>query len=488
MAEKENKRQRWHTVHQDGWENTWTGLGTSTDKTTQGQFLAVGQMSDSLLSALYHQHDVAQRIVDTLPNEMYRKGFSVEAFGEPEKDAELNAKVRVLNVRGIFQEACRWGRLFGGAAVIMGADDGQPAASPLVPERVRSVEWLRVADRREIQVLSFYETGAKAGTPETYQYTPLGAYVTGGSSIIHESRVIMFGGAPTGRIEKIQLGWWDYSVLQNVYEIMRSYDTGWKAVEHLLTDAHQAVFTMAGLASALESPEGTSAVDARMRLIDRQRSVGRPIVMDAGDSAAGEPAESFTRQSVSFAEIPAILDKEMLRLAQAAKMPVTILMGQSPAGMNATGESDFRWFYDQIETEQKNNQSPKIVRLVDVILRSKEFASPDLDVDVRWQSLWSETPGQQAATRKTIADADAVYINAGVLTPEEVTLSRFGGDGFGGEISLSNESLEARSNMLELELEKAEEEPEPPPVPMPPVVPVPPVPSPQGPEEAAEDD
>ncbi len=42
-------------------------------------------------------------------------------------------------------------------------------------------------------------------------------------------------------------------------------------------------------------------------------------------------------------------------------MPVTILMGQSPAGMNATGESDFRWHYDRIKSRQTLHIAPTTV-------------------------------------------------------------------------------------------------------------------------------
>ncbi len=448
-------------VRLDGWGNDWTGLGVSTDKTTQGTFRTIGTLGDALLSALYHQSDVAQRLVDIVPDEMFRKGFSVSYDDDAERDKELNKRLRKLGLRAKMQDAARWGRLFGGAALIIGADDGQNADRQLVNGRVRRVEWLRVADKRELQPLTYYETGEKAGEPETYTYSPLGQVIET-SRTIHESRLVTFGGMTTARIEKAENSGWDFSILQPIYEVMRSYDTGWRSVDHLLTDAHQAVFKMVGLANALAQPDGQDLVEARMRLIDRQRSVGRPLVLDAGDTLSGEPGESFERQSVSFTEVPAVLDKLMLRLAQAGRVPVTILMGQSPAGMNATGESDFRWFYDQIGTDQENDMTPRVERICDVILQSQEFGlqQDSYDVSVCWASLWSETPQQQATTRKILLEGDAIAADKGFLLPEEVTLSRYGGEGFGAEIQLSEEALETRRKVLELELEQAEEKAE----------------------------
>jgi len=40
-------------------------------------------------------------------------------------------------------------------------------------------------------------------------------------------------------------------------------------------------------------------------------------------------------------------------VAAAARMPVTKLLGQSPGGMNATGESDLRNYYDMISGRQE---------------------------------------------------------------------------------------------------------------------------------------
>ncbi len=441
----------------DSWQNPLTGFGTSRDKTTFSEFLPLRPLSDQQLSSLYHGDDMAARMVDVVPQEMLREGFVVET-GDPKLDGVVRERFDTLGLREKVLDALTWGRLYGGSAIVLGADDGRPATTPLAPEQARSLDWLYVLDRRYLFPLTYYETlgHPKYGEPELFSIST----ASGGSAsgfAIHESRLVLFRGARTGIRERTERTSWDYSVLQRPYEILRQFNTGWKAVEVLLTDGNQAVLKMSGLAEMIASGE-RSSLEARLEILDMYRSVLRALVIDA------DGGEGFERQSVSFSDIPGVLDKYMLRLAAAVQMPVTILMGQSPAGMNATGESDFRWFYDRIRSEQTNYLAPRIRRIVDVLFATRELqAKPEGGVVIKFPSLWAETPSVEAARRKTIAEADAVYVNAGVVLPEEVALTRLRPAGFESEITLSEESARTRENVLKDELAKLEAgEPEPP--------------------------
>ena len=441
----------------DSWQNPLTGFGTLRDKTIFSEFLPFRSLSDQQLSSLYHGDDMAARMVDVVPQEMLREGFVVETQ-DPKLDGVVREKFDSLGVREKVLDVLTWGRLYGGAAIVLGADDGRPATLPLAPEQARSLDWLYVLDRRYLFPLTYYEKlgDPKYGEPETYTISAAGPR-SGTAFSIHESRLVLFRGARTGIRERSEKNSWDHSVLQRPYEILRQFNTGWKAVEVLLTDGNQAVLKMSGLADMIASGE-RSSLEARLEILDLYRSVLRALVIDA------DSGEGFERQTVSFSDIPGVLDKYMLRLAAAVQMPVTILMGQSPAGMNATGESDFRWFYDRIRSEQTNYLAPRIRKIVHVFLATREMqAKPKGGVVIKFPSLWAETPSAEAARRKTIAEADAVYVNAGVILPEEVALARLRPEGFESEIILSKESIQTRESVLKDELAKLEAgEPEPP--------------------------
>lgn len=172
------------------------------------------------------------------------------------------------------------------------------------------------------------------------------------------------------------------------------------------------------------------------------RSVSRSILLDAED-------EDFRRDSYSFTGIPEILEKMMLRLASAARIPVCLLMGQAPAGMNATGESDTRFFYDQVRAEQEALKS-KLEHLIKIIVGDENAR-----IKIDFPALWQMTDREKAELRRMEAETDRIYLQEGVLLPEEVAIKRFGKDEFAIDINertelAHSERVEGREHFKKL--------------------------------------
>lgn len=453
-------------VRGDGWQNVLTGLGTITrDKNESTEFIPGAHLSAARLEALYRQDDMAARICETLPNEMLRKGFEVKVESDkegvtPEEvhkvESDILASARSLHLSPKIVEAMVWGRLFGGGAIFIGANDGadeRGIAEPLNEKAIQTVESLTVLDKQYLTVHEWYRdpTEPLYGEPKTYYMTPS---VSGGAQaaqiIVHHTRLVTFYGTLATIQARQQLEGWTDSVLQRPAKVLRDFNTGWQAVAHLFTDAAQAVFKIKGLIDQIAAGN-TDTILTRMRLVDMNRSVARAIAVDSD-------TEDFTRQPYNFGNVDAVLDKFILRLAAAARMPVTILMGQSPAGMDATGESDLQWWYDSIVAERNTACLPQLERLLEILMLAKDGPTGG-KVPENWSvifpSLWEPTQKEETEIRKNMAETDTKYITEGVLLPEEVTLSRFGGAGYSIETSVD---AELRQEMLELQKERARNE------------------------------
>jgi phage-related protein (TIGR01555 family) len=401
----------------DSWENSVTGFGTLRDKTIFSAFMPTPMLGDVTLEQLYHHDDLAARMIDTVPEEMLRKGYCLDIEDSQDLAEDTIAALTELDANSKIIEAEIWAKTFGGAVLIPVADDGFPAYQPLRPERVKAVTSLEVIDRRFVYPHSFYRTGPKRDQVEVYAVGSVGHEIRP-EFLIHETRMIVFRGARTSRTQRMYRNHWDVSALQRPYEVMRAFATGFKSVELLLSDGPQGVYGIKDL-HRLIAGNNQAAIDARLEAVDKMRSALRAIAID--------------KEYESFSGIPDVLDKLMLRLAASVRMPVTILMGQSPAGMNATGESDFRWFYDRVETEQKNYLSPRLRQLINLILASKEGPSSGKAPEkfsIDFEALWTLDPKSEAERRASVATTDKIYIDAGVLMPEEVALSRFGERGW----------------------------------------------------------
>jgi len=217
----------------------------------------------------------------------------------------------------------------------------------------------------------------------------------------------------------------------------------------MLLDCSQGILSQKGLIRAIGAM-GAAAIEARMASIDTYRASNRMLVLDAD-------GETFSYIERGFAGVDALLGLFMLRMASAARMPVTVLFGRSPAGLNATGESDLETWYAEVMSYQEHVVMPMIERIVRIIAVS--LGSPDPESwSVTFPSLWIEGPKATAERSKIVADRDVAYISAQVYEPEEVALAR--SSGLDAEIVIDEDSRRAQ---LDMDRSKAweEEEPEP---------------------------
>ncbi len=205
--------------------------------------------------------------------------------------------------------------------------------------------------------------------------------------------------------------------MQRVHTQLRDTATSWQSVGHLLTDASQGVLKIKNLMGLIASG-GKERLRTRVELIDMARSVCRSLLIDAD-------GESFERMATSFASIPELMDRFMMNAASAAEMPVTILYGRSPAGMNATGDSDTRGWYDTVEDAQSNVLHPRHERGLLLIMLAKDGPTkgvlPD-NWEIKYAPLWQPTANEEATRLKTTADTYVALVKEQIMTDAEAAL------------------------------------------------------------------
>jgi phage-related protein (TIGR01555 family) len=435
-----------------------------------------GELLDNeTLDALYSENDMAARICDVRPDEELGQGYKLQIApdadtesGEALDDAasmadEVKTAADALDLQNKMITARVWGRVFGGGVMLLGVDDGATVENgrmvePLDENNITRFDHINVLDRWYVHPISFYTdpTDPKFGMPKTYLVTPqaaTNAQTAGniaGTIEIHESRMVVFGGTRTTIRTRQENGGWDTSVLQRINTTLTQYGVSWDSLAHMLQDASQGVFKMKGYIDALASND-VATVMSRLDVMDSSRSQIRALVLD-------EESEDFTRQNYSWSGIKDPYELLMLKLAAGARMPVTVLMGQSPAGLSATGESDIRWFYDTVKTSQTNEVKPALERVLRLIMLDKSGPTGGQVPEswgVTFPSLWQPTPSEQADIEKTTAEKDQIYIQNGVVTPEEVAVSRYTAEGFQTDTQIN---LEERRALLEGGLDAMEEE------------------------------
>lgn len=224
-------------------------------------------------------------------------------------------------------------------------------------------------------------------------------------------------------------GWGD-SALQAVYEELRDYGIIKASSVNIVQDFVQTILSIDNLTSLLAAPDGDALVKKRLDLLDLSRSVMNTILLDSG--------ESYTKQSSTVTGLDSLIGQFALALSAVTGIPVTKLFGQAPAGLNATGESDIRNFYDEIKSQQEDVLLPMLTRLHTLIMLSRDDAYKgkiNADAKIVFNPLWQMTDQQEADWKYKIAQTDELYIKNAVLSPEEVAIARFA-NGFSSDMEI----------------------------------------------------
>ncbi len=373
---------------------------------------------------------------------------------EPKQQAEeVMAQVEELEVMGKFYEALCYQRAYGGSAILMGADDGSMDMKlPLNEEGIKTLKWLTVLTPRELVPVQWYSNPAapKYGEPEIWRIQreadASGSTAPGKRKVsaldrgaeVHESRLLIFQGIKTSRLQvraNVTPGFGD-SVLVRCNRVLTDFELSWSSASILLQDFAPSVFKIKGLADLIAADENQVVIN-RALAIEMSRSTARAVMIDS--------EEEYERQTTPITGLDSMLEKFCVRLAAAADMPVTLLMGQAPAGLNATGASDVRFFYDRVKARQKTQLLPRLKRLLKLMMLAKDGPLKGKEPEnwtIVFNPLWQLTELEQAELRLKQAQVDKIEIDASVTTPEEVAASRHGGDEWSSKTTIDFEGRE----------------------------------------------
>ena len=226
---------------------------------------------------------------------------------------------------------------------------------------------------------------------------------------LHPSRVMRFLGNawpdPT-----VGASVWSDGVLLALYDAIHAVALTTAGATSLMHEAKVDVVTVPNLSEHLSSADTTAQLSARFAYAAAMKSINNLLLLGDG--------ETWARQRIDFAGLPEMVRTFLQVAAGAADIPVTRLLGQSPAGLSATGDSDTRNYYDMISARQEIDMRPQLERLDRLILRSEGIDPAELSFAFR--PLWQMDAASQADV--ALAKAQASQIYAGLnLWPLETT-------------------------------------------------------------------
>lgn len=400
----------------------FSGAGTQYDYGTENrtgprQWINPLDLDREMLT-LYKQDWAARKIVSIPVDDMLREGWKLKGLA-PDQLAKLEQADKRFQVLDTFRKAMRLERLFGGAAIFMGAVDGEMnPAIPLEPSRVEldGLKFLNVVPRSRISRTEFNTDPTKAGYGRAEWY-----WIQGNR--VHRSRLILFKGDPLLDVPESTIalttadrmdGFGDSVLLPILDDLARA------------TGSRQAAFQLvqrAGVffASVEESlGTGSEADDARwqqLRDIVNQVNAFRGAVFE---TTPGQTSAPLSTISPTFGSVPELVMSFLQVLSASGDIPATRFLGQSPGGLNATGESDSENYYGRLASEQKQKLEPQLQQLYQVLIPSTLGPGINtLAVDIEFPELWSLSEKEQAEVRKIDAETINICTTGGWMTTDE---------------------------------------------------------------------
>ena len=410
-------------LRKDGYMNLMNKYGTSQDNSNAYNYQHEGIIPDIELTEQYESSGLFAKIIDTPAEEAVKHGFDI-GLKSPDINTYIEDMLDRLDWEYVASTAIKWARLYGGALGVMFIDDDRGLEEPLNWRGIRDIDEIRVYERAIVYPdYTSISTGrsklSKFGTPELYQVSSI--Y---GQFWVHESRCLIFRNGILPEQTTFQpYRFWGTPEYLRIRKALRETITTHESGVKLLERSVQAIYTMQGLADLLSTEAGENEVLKRLQIIDMARGFLNSIAIDAEN-------ETYDFKSATMTGVKEIVDATCNMLSAVTNIPQAILFGRSPAGMNATGESDLENYYNFIERIQKLMLKPNLTTLIDIIIRAglrRGKLDEEPDVKLKFNPLWSLSESEQtdlnqkkAQTQQIRAQTAQLYVDMGVLDTSEV--------------------------------------------------------------------
>lgn len=391
-------------------KNEKTGIGTTRDQRTYTDYVPTGFINRVVLESIFNNSWLGNRIISTLPEDMIRPWRRCTWDGIKDDDQNVKAITkyeRKVKAKKRLLTGSKWSRLYGGALLIpvLKSQPDEVLAEPLDYESIEKDDLvaIHVFDRWRCAhdgTLINDALNPQNGMPEHYRLAE--------SSVrLHHTRVIRLDGRELPYFNWRANSMWNVSVLQILINNLKQYDTAVAAITQMMFQMNVDIIMQSGLRAALSTKDGGAKALERFRQFALNKSFNGVGVLD-------KDTEEYQRHPYTFGGVDTAFDKVMYDVCGAADVPFTRLFGQSPAGMNATGESDDRHYYNHVASRREEHLDDPLAQLDEFLVRSALGHMPD-GYESTWNDAWQATEAEQAQTEYTRAQTRALDLQSGAI-------------------------------------------------------------------------
>lgn len=385
--------------------------------------------------------------VDVVADDMTREGVEITGDLQPDQIAKIQETVTAFAIWNSVNDVIKWSRLYGGSLGVF-LIEGQDFKTPLRIETIGKDQFkgMLVLDRWMVEPsLSdlVTEMGPMMGMPKYYTVNTDGPALFGQK--IHYSRCLRLEGIRLPYWQRVMENLWGISVIERLWDRMVAFDSATQGAAQLVYKSYLRTYKMKDLRETISA--GGPALDGLVKYVNFMRqtqSIEGITLLDAEDEFEAHTHGAFSGLSDAILQFGQ-------QLSGALQIPLVRLFGQSPAGLNSTGESDLRTYYDGILQQQSRHLLLPVTNIYRATAQSLGIKLPE-GFGVKFKPLWQLSEEEKSTIAANTTETIMKGQGAGLVS-DQVALR---------ELKQSSHVTGVWSNITDEEINAASDVPTPP--------------------------
>lgn len=404
--------------------------------------------------ALLSQLPEYRKITETIAKEMTRKWVKLKATGDEDKSDKVDELTDALEkhkVRDLFRQATILDGFFGRGQIYIDLKTPSGIPAQADPVELAAPLFLDKAKIKQGSLIGFKIVEPVWTYPSAYNsdnplakdyYKPTSWFVMG--KTVHASRMIMFVSRPVTDLLKAAYNFGGLSMSQ----LAEPYINNWLRTRDSVSDLVHS-FSISGIktnmAAVLSGGLGEEMAK-RAQLFTQTRDNQSVFMID-------KDMEDFFQFNTPLSGLDALQAQAQEQMASISSIPLIKLLGITPSGLNASSEGELRVFGDDTHANQENLYRDPLTLVLNII-QLDMYGEIDPEITFDFEPLEEMNKLEQANIEKVKADADAVLVSIGAISPDD-SRERLIADPDNGYVALEandqdGEDLQERQDVMEV--------------------------------------
>lgn len=349
-----------------------------------------------------------RHVVETWAAEATRKW--IKLTGDPERVALIEDELEKFDVRALFRKASEVDGFFGRSQIFIDLGDNvnsDELGKPLIVNAKIGKD--KVKALRVIEPFWSYPGDYESTNPLAAGfYKPRTWFVM--TSTVHHTRMLTMVGREMPDMLKPAYSFGGLAMSQ----MIKPYVDNWLRTRQSVSDLLHSFSTMV-LATDMQvvlAGGGADDLIRRAQLFNQTRD-------NRGLMTINKESEELTSVATPLGSVDKLQAQAQEQIASISGIPLVVLLGVTPSGLNASSDGEIQVFYDRIKAYQERIFRSPLATIIELLQLNMDGKN-DGDIGFEFVDLWEAPDAEKAVARASDGDTDVKYVGAGIVDAEEV--------------------------------------------------------------------